>query len=61
MTIPKSWELELNYDHVGKSITKSLRWYGNDNVIVGQESDAEEVKIRIPLAVLKKFIEMLEG
>ncbi len=60
MTSLESWKIELNYNHGGKSITKSLSWYGNDNVIIGQESDAEEVKIRLPLNVLRKFIEMVE-
>lgn len=59
MNKPKSCFIEIEYEYKTGIIKKSLKYLGNECVVIRQESEREEISIRIPRHIISAFMEMI--
>jgi hypothetical protein len=61
MSDPISCLIEFEYEFESGSVKKSLKYMGNENVVIRQETNGEEVSIRIPRKALDFFMQIIEA
>lgn len=60
MSKPKSFFIEIEYEYENGIIKKSLKYLGNECVVIRQESEREEISIRIPRHIISAFMELTD-
>lgn len=61
MSDPKSCFIEFEYEFENGNVKKSLKYMGNENVVIRQETNGEEVSIRIPRTALHFFLKIIDA